>query len=94
MGGEEFGIMLVGITPTDAFKRLDAFRTEVSQRCRVGQESVYVSIGFACSSGDNQSSIDSLMLAADAALYDAKRNGRNRVVISPLCAALVDGVVP
>jgi diguanylate cyclase (GGDEF)-like protein len=94
MGGEEFGIMLVGITPTDAFKRLDAFREEVSQRCRVGQESVYVSIGFACSGRDSHSSVDTLMLAADAALYDAKRNGRNRVVVSPLCAALVDDVGP
>jgi diguanylate cyclase (GGDEF)-like protein len=94
MGGEEFGIMLVGITPTDAFKRLDAFREEVSQRCRVGQESVYVSIGFACSGRDSHSSVDTLMLAADAALYDAKRNGRNRVVVSPLCAALLDDVGP
>ena len=94
MGGEEFGIMLVGITPTDAFKRLDAFREEVSQRCRVGQESVYVSIGFACSGADHQSSVDTLMLAADAALYDAKRNGRNRVVIAPLCAALIEGGAP
>ena len=94
MGGEEFGIMLVGISPSDAFKRLDAFRTEVSQRCRVGQDSVYVSIGFACSGGENVSSMDTLMLAADAALYDAKRNGRNRVVVAPLCAALVDGAAP
>jgi len=86
--------VLVGITPPDAFKRLDAFRAEVSQRCRVGQDSVRVSIGFACSGGESVSSVDTLMLAADAALYDAKRNGRDRVMIAPLCAELLGDATP
>lgn len=46
-----------------------------------GDVPVTLSLGFASVSADNQEDIDSesLIRAADSALYTAKANGRNRV---------------
>jgi diguanylate cyclase (GGDEF)-like protein len=44
----------------------------------VGQLSVTISIGVAIS-GDGLANPDDLLRAADGAMYEAKRQGRNRV---------------
>jgi two-component system cell cycle response regulator len=43
---------------------------------------VTVSIGIACRQGDDDTP-DKLLARADEALYEAKRNGRNRVEVQP-----------
>jgi len=43
-----------------------------------------VSIGISASSGDGSKDIDRLFEAADAAMYAAKRQGGNRVVVADL----------
>jgi diguanylate cyclase (GGDEF)-like protein len=70
-GGEEFAIALPAEDDARARAVLERVRAAVPQ----GQS---VSIGYAhWSDGE---SAESLMKAADAALYEAKRTGRNRVI--------------
>lgn len=85
-GGEEFAVLLPDTNPATAASVADRIRqdietleTEVSGGVKIG---VTVSIGVAnCPA--NGESYDDLVAAADAALYAAKRFGRNRVAESP-----------
>ena len=74
-GGEEFAILLVGI---------DAQRArEAAERARADVEAlgdVTISAGVATMVPYRDMQPDDLVRAADAALYEAKRAGRNRVV--------------
>jgi diguanylate cyclase (GGDEF)-like protein len=73
-GGEEFAILLAGCTLEDALEILDRVR-----RATVCEQSI--SIGIA--RWDGRESGDSLIERADTALYEAKRTGRDRVVLAP-----------
>ena len=84
-GGEEFTIVLPEADEEAAVRRADQVRQAV-QAMRVTYRqsplpSVTVSIGVALFPRDGQSPAD-LLRRADAALYDAKQNGRNRVVVA------------
>lgn len=80
LGGEEFGAILP-VDAATAHARAEAFRSEL-ERARLTfdgvRESVTVSIG--CSSFDaaRHADADALYREADAALYRAKLDGRNR----------------
>lgn len=88
-GGEEFVVVLPGTSEEDAFTLLERLRQRLSElRLAVDAEdvSITVSIGLATylkgrQPGDDMSSADDLMRAADRALYAAKREGRNRTVV-------------
>jgi diguanylate cyclase (GGDEF)-like protein len=71
-GGEEFGVCLTGMTPTEAVALLDRVRTTTP----LGQT---FSAGVARWSGDE--SPEHLVARADEALYQAKRAGRDRVML-------------
>lgn len=83
-GGEEFTIILPDITPEAALNRAEVIRKAVENlRTELDNDlysSVTVSIGAAIFPKDGQSS-EFLLRHADAALYRAKREGRNRVVM-------------
>jgi diguanylate cyclase (GGDEF)-like protein len=84
-GGEEFAVVLCGVRADDALDRAERIRSRVAETelhwHQQGLTSVTVSIGVATYPVHARSS-DKLMRAADAALYQAKRTGRNRVVVS------------
>ena len=73
-GGEEFAILLEGCALAPAGKLIDDMRRLVPR-------------GLTCSAGiaewDRRETPEALMLRADAALYEAKRQGRNRAILAP-----------
>ncbi|MFL5372790.1 MAG: GGDEF domain-containing protein, partial [Myxococcales bacterium] len=83
MGGEEFAIVLPGASHDVAVKLLaERVRHIVADKPIVtdaGEVAVTVSVGVA-SSRPGCEDVQSLLKAADGALYEAKRTGRNRVV--------------
>jgi two-component system cell cycle response regulator len=86
-GGEEFVVVMPGSNPDDA--------TAAAERLRLAVETVVfepvpgmrhklsVSVGVSCT-GDEVSTPERLLHTADLALYEAKRQGRNRVELAPL----------
>ena len=89
LGGEEFAVLLEGTTPAavaETAERLRRRTTElVVEAGPSGREitGLSVSVGTALGSDLAAADLDDLLLAADAALYDAKRTGRNRVCGAP-----------
>lgn len=81
IGGEEFLLILPGADSEEARLRLEAIRRELADTglaTRGGKLHVTLSAGLAIWPSQGQS-LDELLQVADAALYDAKRNGRNQV---------------
>lgn len=80
-GGEEFCILLAGVSQQHALDNAEAIRQAIDSatiRYRDRAISVTVSIGLA--EANASSCIDEINRQADANLYDAKSQGRNRVV--------------
>jgi diguanylate cyclase (GGDEF)-like protein len=80
IGGEEFGVLLTGCNLEDARSRAEQMRIAVAESHQHdGKFQVSASFGIA-SSDTSGYDLQTLMTHADAALYRAKRVGRNRVV--------------
>jgi diguanylate cyclase (GGDEF)-like protein len=82
LGGEEFGCLLTGVALVEGFYAAEYLRNALALRplAAEGQQvRVTVSIGLA-TSAECGHDLERLMSQADAALYKAKREGRNRVV--------------
>jgi len=85
MGGEEFLILLPGTEIKMAQKRMDTIRRrlgKVSATLGIQGLNVSASIGLACLEDGECDSAD-LLLRADAAMYEAKRDGRDQVRVAP-----------
>jgi len=84
-GGEEFVVMLPGATASDALEVAERIRSEVEATTMDlspgHRDQLTVSIGLAMWPTDADDRVQ-LLQVADAALYRAKNNGRNRVVVA------------
>jgi diguanylate cyclase (GGDEF)-like protein len=78
LGGEEFLVVLPGLSLGEGRDVAERARAAVERACPGGLE-LTASMGVAAARGADIS-YDTLFNAADAALYEAKRLGRNRVV--------------
>jgi diguanylate cyclase (GGDEF)-like protein len=88
-GGEEFAVLLSNRTPSEAAEVAERIRRAVEEMAIdiegvSGSISVTVSIGYATGAPGAGALQTTLIAAADASLYTAKQNGRNRIHPPPL----------
>ena len=85
-GGEEFAVVLPNTPSAGAQQTAERIRGAVEALCIPHEGNSYgvvtVSVGCATVTPGGDSSFDSVMQAADAALYQAKHAGRNRIEVA------------
>jgi len=83
-GGEEFVMLLPDMPPAVTYQRAEQLRTEfAAKQIRLGAAVIQVTASFGVATfPENGKTMDSLISAVDAAMYQAKETGRNRVVIA------------
>jgi diguanylate cyclase (GGDEF)-like protein len=86
-GGEEFLVLLPGADLAHTTELAEALRAAVAQD-PLGGHRVSMSFGAAASAPDQVFEYEAVFAQADAALYQAKHSGRNRVCQPPSVAAL------
>lgn len=82
-GGEEFCVVAPETDQKGALALAEALRKIISSKSittSCGELPVSVSIGVACCPLNTTRKLDEILAEADAALYDAKQSGRNKVV--------------
>lgn len=87
-GGEEFIVLSPNTTRENAFKAAERIRVAVGGHrfTVIGSHHVTVSIGVAGMPDPALDSLDKLVHAADVAMYEAKKKGRDRVEASSASA--------
>ncbi|MBF0288137.1 MAG: diguanylate cyclase [SAR324 cluster bacterium] len=88
-GGEEFVIGMVGQSLQDAYSMAERIRQDVEQFSFQHDDHT---LHITCSAGvgsypeicSDSPSLDAMLREVDAALYYAKNNGRNQVIIAPV----------
>ncbi len=84
-GGEEFIVVIKDVTAVDAHKIADKIRSSIEKNA-VSLDSKEIiklsaTVGVAVDDGTNLDSVEKFVEQADVALYQGKREGRNRVVL-------------
>ena len=95
-GGEEFAVMLVETPLEGASEMAERLRSRIVQRLavRFGGDAAALSASIGVAAWTPRRGTPSeLMAAADGALYEAKRTGRNRVVVAGEVERRSDSVV-
>ena len=86
-GGEELAVLLPGCALEDAAKKAEALRLRIEQLSELHGVRISASIGVA-SMPQTSASATELLSMADAALYQAKHGGRNRVATATTVRAI------
>ncbi|MEK6777307.1 MAG: diguanylate cyclase [bacterium] len=87
-GGEEFAVLLPQVPLTGAEKVAEKIRKEVAENpFQINEDKINVSLscGISCFLEEKVDTIDTVIMEADRALYESKKNGKNRVTISKDC---------
>lgn len=83
LGGEEFAILEAGQSLLGFTERAEQLRLKIADlRFRTGTQPLQITCSVGVSDWRPGDTIDDLLKRADVALYQAKRTGRNRVVVA------------
>lgn len=81
LGGDEFAVLLRGgVAPEEATAAGDRLLAVMGEPARIGDAELHTSVSIGISLSRPDTTIDSILREADAALYRAKTQGRNRWV--------------
>jgi len=81
LGGEEFAVLLHGIDVDNLYNKLDDFRRDIAvSNIPLGDTSISITLSIGVVF-DSQADVSQQVNEADNALYRAKDNGRNQVVV-------------
>jgi diguanylate cyclase (GGDEF)-like protein len=85
LGGEEFVVVFEVMSSDEAGALAETIRSAAERHPPAGLERMTISIGVAANAGVGASDLvlDTTLMHADEALYDAKGRGRNQVVVYP-----------
>lgn len=78
-GGEEFVVLMPNTTEAEAVPAAEKIRKTVEDIIHTDIEKITISIGIAIWEPDDD--VDRIFVKADKALYTAKNQGRNRVIV-------------
>lgn len=82
-GGEEFVVALPGTSQAEACELAERLRQSIEQQALPRADaSLHFTASFGVAHGSTDQPFESLIKAADRALYAAKRQGRNRVQVA------------
>ncbi|HCY61287.1 MAG TPA: diguanylate cyclase [Oxalobacteraceae bacterium] len=84
LGGEEFLVLLVDVDSARALKAAEKLRRQIAEECfhLPLDRTLAVTISIGVAVYDSQPDYRQMLRRADAALYRAKNEGRNRVVLA------------
>jgi diguanylate cyclase len=85
MGGDEFVLVLPGARLADAVRQCERWRVAFDRTPVILEDGGTVHVTFSAGVAEHlpHETAISLLQRADAALYEAKRTGRNRVLAAP-----------
>jgi diguanylate cyclase (GGDEF)-like protein len=79
-GGEEFCVIMEGTDKSAVYQHLEKLRSDIEKKViSTGTDTLNVTVSIGASTVSD--SLESMIKKADDMLYDAKRGGRNRVVM-------------
>jgi len=83
IGGEEFAIILINIKDEDAIKQATRIREMVEiLEIDIGREKLHITVSMGVASASEEDTrVAKILKKADKALYQAKTDGRNQVVL-------------
>jgi diguanylate cyclase (GGDEF)-like protein len=83
LGGEEFAAILPGVSVATAFVAAERIRAEFGDAChRIASGEITATLSAGIAGAKAGATLQTLLEAADQALYEAKRHGRNRVEVA------------
>jgi len=85
-GGEEFFVAMYNCSPEDGLSRLDKIKEQFSRERFSTEKNNAFQVTFSAGIAvfpDDSDSLEGLSVAADRALYSAKKHGRNRIFTAP-----------
>lgn len=89
IGGEEFGIFLAETTRDTAIEVAERLRQQIAdQSLYIDGNTLHITISVGIALARDNANFEQLYADADAALYQAKHSGRNRVVVAEYCVIL------
>lgn len=83
IGGDEFAVILAQTAATEAVALARRIATTLGNRCGPWRKSLSLSIGVTAVDGATQGGSEDVLLAADAALYQAKMAGGGLATFAP-----------